>query len=345
MEAPWQAELEARARVKLPTAVYRYFADGAGQGVTTAEAHEAWQRIRFIPHVLRDVRDVDLSTTLLGTTYAAPIGLAPTSLQRLAHPDGELAMARAAAATRTLLCVSSNAGTRFCDISETGASWWLQLYVPDDRALVEPLLEDAVSAGASAVVVTVDAAGTRVRADAEPLDEVAAGYRTNHADPAAPGPAGHALDLGMEDLERVARVTGLPVIAKGVLRPDDARRCAEAGLAAVWVSNHGGRQLDRSVATADAFGPIAREVRGAVELYADGGIRGGLDVLAAIATGADTAFLGRLPLFALAAGGQSAVVDVLQRLHEELGDALRRAGCATPPDARDLVATAVDHRG
>ncbi|MBW8751912.1 MAG: alpha-hydroxy-acid oxidizing protein [Propionibacteriales bacterium] len=338
MDEPWQVALEASAREKLPPAVYRYFADGAGQGITTAEAHEAWSRTRFAPHVLRDVREIELSTTLLGMTYRAPVGLAPTSLQRLAHPDGELAMARAAAATRTLLCVSSNAGTRFEEIGDTGASWWLQLYVPDDRTLVEPLLEDAVRAGASAVVVTVDAAGTRVRADAvEPLDEVSARYRVNHADPAAPGAAGHAFDLGVHDLDRVARLTGLPVVVKGVLRPDDARRCADAGVAAVWVSNHGGRQLDRSVATADVFGSVAQEVGDAVELYVDGGIRGGLDLVAAVARGADTAFVGRLALFALAVGGEAGVVELLDRLRDELQDSLRRAGCVSPADARGLV--------
>jgi 4-hydroxymandelate oxidase len=334
----WQDDLEARAREALPASVFRYVADGAGEGATTAEAHDAWTRLRLAPHVLRDVRTVDLSTTLLGTTYAAPIAIAPTSLQRLAHPDGELAMARAAAATRTLLCVSSNAGTTFREIADTGVSWWLQLYVPEERSLVDGLLEDAVTAGASAVVVTVDAAGTRVRADAaEPLDDAAAGYRVNHPDPAAPGPAGHALDLGVRDLERVGELTGLPVVVKGVLRPDDAQRCLDAGAAAVWVSNHGGRQLDRTVATADAVAGVADVVRGAAEVYVDGGILGGLDVVAALALGADAAFVGRLGVYALAVGGEPGVVDVLGRLRDELEDSLRRAGCASPRDAGDLV--------
>ena len=338
MRASWQQDLEAKAREALPPSVFGYFADGAGEGATTAEAHDAWARLRLAPHVLRDVRSVDVSTTLLGTTYAAPIAIAPTSLQRLAHPEGELAMARAAAATRSLLCVSSNAGTRFREIADTGASWWLQLYIPEDRSLVDGLLEEAIAAGASAVVVTVDAAGTRVRADAaDPLDDVAAGYRINHPDPEAPGPAGHALDLGVGDLERVGELTGLPVVVKGVLRADDARRCVDAGAAAVWVSNHGGRQLDRTVATADALAGVAAVVRDAAELYVDGGIRDGLDVVAALALGADAAFVGRLAVYGLAAGGEPGVVDVLARLREELADSLRRAGCARPHDARDLV--------
>lgn len=338
MEARWQDALEADARRRLPDAVYRYFADGAGDGVTAAEAQAAWLRPRFAPRVLRDVSDVDLETALLGTDVASPIGIAPTSLQRLAHPDGELAMARAAAATRTLLCVSSNAGTRFAEIADTGVSWWLQLYVPEDRTLAEPLLEDAVAAGASAVVVTVDAAGTRVRADLdEGLDDVAAGYRLNHRDRSAAGPAGHALDLGPRDLARVADLTGLPVVVKGVLRPGDAQRCVAAGAAAVWVSNHGGRQLDRTLPTADAVGPVSAQLRGAAPVYVDGGVRSGLDVLAGLALGAEAVFLGRLPLFGLAVGGEAGAVDVLERVREELETALRRAGCTRPDEATGLL--------
>lgn len=338
MEPRWQDALETEARNTLPHAVYRYFAHGAGDGVTVAEAQAAWLRPRFAPRVLRDVAVVDLATTLLGTEVAAPVALAPTSLQRLAHPDGELAMARAAAATGTLLCVSSNAGARFEEIAATGVSWWLQLYVPDDRALVEPLLEDAAAAGAAAVVVTVDAAGTRVRADLdEALDDLRARYRINHADPSAAGRAGHAHDLGPADLARVAELSGLPVVVKGVLRPDDARRCVEAGAAAVWVSNHGGRQLDRTIATADAIGPVVTSLDGTVPAYVDGGVRSGLDVMAALALGADAAFLGRLPLFGLAVGGEAGVRDVLVRLREELEAALRRAGCARPSEADGLL--------
>ena len=339
MERRWQDALEAQAQQRLPAAVFRYFADGAGDGVTAAEAGAAWRAIRLAPRVLRDVSRLELGTELLGAPVSWPVGIAPTSLQRLAHPDGELAVARAAAATGSLLCVSSNAGTLFEEIAQTGATWWLQLYVPEDRTLVEPVLERAVAAGASAIAVTVDAAGTRVRADLDDeLDEVAAGYRLNHADPALLGPAGHAADLGFGDLARVASLTGLPVVVKGVVRGDDARRCTAAGVAAVWVSNHGGRQLDRTVATAQALPAIRAAVGNGVDLYVDGGIRDGLDVLSALAAGADCAFLGRLPLFGLAAGGEAGVIDVLQRVREELENALRRAGCSSPGEARGLLA-------
>ncbi|RNL79272.1 alpha-hydroxy acid oxidase [Nocardioides marmorisolisilvae] len=339
MEQRWQDALVARAQERLPAAVFRYFADGAGDGLTTAEAEQAWLRVRLAPRVLTDVSRVDLSSEVLGATVTTPIAIAPSSLQRLAHPDGELAMARAAAATGTLLCVPSNAGTLFSEIGDTGATWWLQLYVPEDRSLIEPVLERAAAAGARAIAVTVDAAGTRVRADLdEALDEEAAGYRLNHDDPALLGPPGHAADLGPDDLARVARLTGLPVVVKGVSRADDALRSVQAGADAVWVSNHGGRQLDRTVATAQSLGAIRDQLARDVPVFVDGGVRSGLDVLAGLALGADAVFLGRLPLYGLAAGGEAGVVEVLERVREELESALRRAGCTRPEDARGLVA-------
>ncbi|MFL6172316.1 MAG: alpha-hydroxy-acid oxidizing protein [Marmoricola sp.] len=338
MDTRWQDALEARAQERLPAAVFRYFADGAGDGVTAAEAEAAWREVRLAPRVLTDVSQVDLSTEVLGCPVSAPVAIAPSSLQRLAHPEGELAMARAAASTGSLLCVPSNAGTLFSAIGDTGATWWLQLYVPQDRTLIEPVLERAVAAGAAAIAVTVDAAGTQVRADLdEALDEQAAGYRLNHDDPAAVGPPGHAADLGPDDLARVAALTGLPVVVKGVSRLDDAQRCGRAGAAAVWVSNHGGRQLDRTVATAQSLRSIRNGLDPALPVLVDGGVRSGLDVLAALALGAQAVFLGRLPLFGLAAGGEAGVVDVLERVQEELRSALRRAGCSRPDEARDLV--------
>jgi 4-hydroxymandelate oxidase len=327
-----------RARERLPAAVFRYFADGAGEGTTAAEAHAAWSAVRFAPRVLRDVSEPTLEVDLLGGRFASPVAVAPSSLQRLAHPDGELAMARAAAATGSLLCVSSNAGTRFEEIAATGVRWWLQLYVPRDRSLVEPLLVRAVEAGASAVALTVDAAGTRVRADLDQsLDEAAAGYRINHDDPALLGPAGHAPDLGPADVARVRALTGLPVVVKGVTRADDAAVCVGAGAAAVWVSNHGGRQLDRTVATATALPQVRARLGDEVPAYVDGGIRNGLDALAALALGADAIFLGRLPLYGLAAGGEQGVTEVLSRVNDELASALVRAGCAAPAEARGLL--------
>ncbi len=156
MGTRWLDSLEHEAELALPAPVFRYFRQGARDGVTAREAADAWGGHRFAPHVLRDVTTVDTSVTVLGQNLETPIAVAPTTLQRLAHPDGELAMARGAAEAGSLMVVSSNAGTRFADIAATGVRWWLQAYLPADRSLAEELLASAVQAGAAAIVLTVD---------------------------------------------------------------------------------------------------------------------------------------------------------------------------------------------
>jgi len=337
----WLATLEERAREVLPAPVLDYLVQGARESVTAAEATEAWHSVRFHPHVLKDVTAVDPSVTLLGRRSGVPWGVAPTTLQRAVHPDGELAMARAAAAAGAVMVVSSNAGASFADIAATGVRWWLQAYLPADRTLAEPMLDRAVVAGAEAVVITADtpvvstryAAGDSVWDTVDPT-LVRANFDRGYDE--QPG-AEKALDLGPHDIGWVAGRTGLPVVVKGVLRPDDARRCVHAGAAAVWVSNHGGRQLDRSAATAHCLPGVHAAVEGSAEVYADGGVRSGLDILAALALGADAVFLGRLPLLALV-DGETGVADMHRELLLQTVESLRLAGCRTVADTRTLVA-------
>jgi 4-hydroxymandelate oxidase len=282
--------------------------------------------------VLKDVTHVEVSASLLGTQLRSPFAVAPTTLQRAAHPDGEVAMAEAAGASGSLVVVSSNAGSRFADIGAVGAPWWLQVYVTADRSATLPVVDRAVEAGARALVLTADTpvvaaklAGARsVWESTDP-----AWVRTNFVGVAPTAAAEKATDLGPQDIAWLADRYQLPVVVKGVLHPADARRCVDAGAAAVWVSNHGGRQLDRAVATADALGPVAAEVGGAVEVYVDGGVRRGADALVAAALGARAVFLGRPPLYALAAGGPEAVVRVMSELGDELREALQLAGCTS----------------
>jgi 4-hydroxymandelate oxidase len=337
----WLSSLEARAREALPAPVFEYLAQGARDSVTAVEAPWGWTERRFLPHVLRDVTDVDVSVTLLGERADVPWAVAPTTLQRAVHPDGELAVARATAAAGTVMVVSSNAGTSFAEIAATGVRWWLQAYLPADRTLAEPLLERAVASGAEAVVLTVDTpvVGTKFAAGDQVVWDVVdpATLRVNF-DPGyddAPG-AEKALDLGPHDLDWVAERTGLPVVVKGVLRPDDAKRCVQAGARAVWVSNHGGRQLDRAASTAACLPEVVAAVDGTADVYVDGGIRSGLDVLAALALGADAVFLGRPPLYALVEG-EAGVVRLHTDLREETVEALRLAGCRRVADARGVV--------
>ena len=336
----WQDTLEQRAREVLPAPLFEYVLQGAREGVTAQEATQAWRSIRFTPHVLGDVTDVDPSVTLLGHRLSVPWGVAPTTLQRSIHPDGELAVARATAAAGSVMVVSSNAGTPFVEIGRTGVPWWVQAYLPSDRSLAEPMLARAVDAGAKAVVLTVDTpvVGTKYAAGSPVWDSVdPASVRVNFDPGYADRPGSEkARDLGPHDIAWLAENTGLPVVVKGVVRPDDARRCVQAGAAAVWVSNHGGRQLDRTAPTAHCLPGVHTALGGEAEVYVDGGVRCGLDVLAALALGADAVFLGRLPLLALV-DGQAGVAAMHDELLLQTVESLRLSGAGTVADTRGII--------
>ncbi|MBO9521186.1 MAG: alpha-hydroxy-acid oxidizing protein [Nocardioidaceae bacterium] len=335
-QSTWLLSLEERARDVLPEVVFGYYRQGARDGVTASEAAEAWLRYRLLPRVLVDVRAVETTTSFLGSDASGPYGVAPTTLQRAADPGGEVAMAKACAAAGVPMVVSSNATATFAEIAATGVTWWLQAYLPEERALARPLLESAVAAGARAVVLTADTpvVGTKYDDGAIWSAIPPAWLRVNLGD-AADAPK--ARDLGPADVGWLGEVTGLPVVVKGILRPDDARRAVDAGAAAVWVSNHGGRQLDLAAATADCLPGVAAAVDGDVPVYVDGGVRSGTTVLTALALGADAVFLGRLPLYALATGSTAGVERLLSTLAEELVEGLRLSGCTRPEDARGLV--------
>ncbi|MFP5252966.1 MAG: alpha-hydroxy acid oxidase [Actinomycetes bacterium] len=335
-------DLEERAARVLPEPVHRYFRQGARDGFSAAEATQAWQRYRFLPQVLRDVTQVDLTTSLLGSRLRTPLGIAPTTLQRAAHPDGEVATARAAARAGAPLVLSSNAGSTFEEIGATGVTWWLQLYVTADRPSCVPVLERAVAAGARALVLTADTPVVGTKHDEGPRiwDLVDPGWLRVNFPPGYGDRAGDtkAMDLGPQDVHWLAESTGLPVVVKGVLRPEDARRCVDAGASAIWVSNHGGRQLDQTAATADCLVDVVAEVGAEAEVYVDGGIRNSRHALAALGLGARAVFLGRPVLYALAVDGEAGVWRLLSELGEDLEADLRVAGCAgVHAVPRDLV--------
>jgi 4-hydroxymandelate oxidase len=340
-EAGWLAGLEDSARTRLPAEVFEYVVQGARDGLSAAEATDAWRAVRFRPRVLRDVTSLDLMVSLLGFPSAVPWGVAPTTLQRAIHPEGEVAMARATAEIGGVMVVSSNAGTPFAEIGATGVRWWLQAYLPEHRVLAEPMLARAVEAGAAAVVLTVDTpvVGTKYVAESSVWDDLDPTTVRVNFDPGYDSRAAggrKARDLGPDDIGWLADQTGLPVVVKGVLHPEDARTCVDAGAAAVWVSNHGGRQLDRAVTTRSALPGVVRAVAGRAQVYVDGGLRSGLDVLAALALGADAAFLGRLPLYALV-DGQEGVLRMHSELAVQLAESLRLVGCWSVREACGLV--------
>lgn len=332
MKGRYAVAVEDLARAKLPEAVHRYVRQGARHSVSAGEAEAAWDSYRLLPRVLYDVSEVTTSVTLLGTVLRTPFGIAPTTFQRAAHPDGEVEMARAAAEAGALLVLSSNAGSTFEEVAATEVSWWLQMYVTADRPASKPVLERAVAAGATAIVLTADTpvVGTKYDDAAETIWDIAepGWLRVNFPPGYDDTQPGHekATDLGPQDIDWLHGVTGLPVVVKGVLHPADARRCVDAGAKAVWVSNHGGRQLDYAVPTAHALAGVKEAVGSGAEVYVDGGVRSGRHGFVAGALGADAVFLGRPPLFALAAGGRAGVAQLLGELQDELAETMRLAG-------------------
>ncbi|MFD7668191.1 alpha-hydroxy acid oxidase [Streptomyces sp. NPDC059788] len=322
--------MEEQARAVLDPAAYDFYAAGAGDETSLAEAPGAWRTWRLLPRVLRDVSRVRTTLDLLGTPLSSPVLAAPTAFHLMADPEGEVATARGVAAAGSLLVLSSRATRRVEEVAAAAGPWWQQIYALRDRDATARTAEAAAAAGAGALVLTVDAPylGTKPRVRRPlPLPDNdltrAVGLHTR-------GP-GQEQDpsTGPEAIGRLHRLTGLPVLVKGVLRADDARHCVQAGAAGVIVSNHGGRQLDRALSTAHALRAVAHEVGTEVPVLADGGIRTGTDVLTALALGAHAVLIGRPVLWALAVAGASGVQRLLDTCTEELSDAMALAGVRT----------------
>jgi 4-hydroxymandelate oxidase len=323
------AALEARAQEALGRGVYDFYAGGAESETTLGEATDAWRRRRLRPRVLRGVSTVRLGTTLLGTEVGTPIGVAPWAYQAMAHPDGERGTARGAAAAGALMTVSTSATTSLADVAATepAAAKWFQLYRLHSPAHTDDLARRAGDAGFRALVLTADVPvlGRRLRdltGDfALPADLPLPNQPVSGTVAAADTPVWKLNDIG-----RFADLSGLPVVVKGVLRGDDARSCVDAGASAVWVSTHGGRQVDPVVASADALPEVVDAVGDDVEVYADGGIRAGSDVLTALALGARAVFVGRPAIWGLATGGADGVARVLAGLTAELAHTMVLCG-------------------
>ena len=313
--------LEARAREMLPGDVFDYYAGGADAEITLAEAPVAWRGWRLRPRVLRGTSAVRLATSLLGTDVGTPVGVAPWAYQAMAHPDGERATARGAAAAGALLTVSTSASTSLADVAAASPDGprWFQLYRLHSPAYTADLARRAGDAGYRALVLTADlpVLGRRLR-------DVASGFALPAGLPLANHPPAGTIEAAdspvwtVDDIARFGELSGLPVVVKGVLRGDDAARCVQAGAAAVWVSTHGGRQADPVVASAEALPEVVEAVGDDAEVYADGGIRTGSDVLTALALGARAVFVGRPVIWALAAGGEDGVRDLLAGLTAQL---------------------------
>ncbi len=340
MEPVCIADFERLAEEKLEPGAFGYFAGGAGDERALQENVEAWRRLRLRPRVLVDVEHVSAATTVLGTAVSMPVLVAPTAIQRLAHPDGEPGMARAAAATGTIMCLSTLATATPAEVAAAapGSPRWFQLYVFRDRGVTSALVEQAAEHGYGAIVLTVDAprlgrrerdfrTGFRVPPEIVVPSLAAIGEWAG----ATPLELLGAIDpsLTWADIDAV-RGSGLPLVLKGIQTAEDAELAVEHGADAIVVSNHGGRQLDAVAPTADLLPEVVHAVAGRIEVYVDGGVRRGSDVVKALALGARAVLVGRPALWGLACGGESGARRVLDLLRDEVELALALCGCPSP---------------
>ncbi|MFF4674600.1 alpha-hydroxy acid oxidase [Streptomyces sp. NPDC001279] len=349
-------DLERIASAVLPLSVWDFVSGGSGNEVTLAANRAALERIQLVPRVLTDVSQCSTATTLLGEEASMPVATAPIGYQKLVHPDGELAGARAAMEAGIPFTVGTLSSYPVERIAGMGGVTWFQLYWLRDRVMSYELVRRAEDAGCAALMLTVDVPwmGRRLRdmrnAFVLPDDVEAANFSVGPVSAAHRAIAGgsalaahtsmtFASSLNWSDLEELRGRTKLPLIVKGLLDPADAARAAECGADAVVVSNHGGRQLDGAVPGIDVLEAVCAAVSGRCEVLVDGGIRSGVDVLKALALGANGVLLGRPLLWGLAAGGTDGARELLRLLAAELRDALGLAGCANVSEAQWLRTT------
>lgn len=332
------AEFEAIARERMHPGAFDYVAGGAWDEISLAENEAAWRRYRFRPRVMVDVGRVDPATTLLGGPAAIPLAVAPMATHGLAHPLGEIATARAAAAVGVPFTLSTMASRGIEEVAEAapGGRNWFQLYVQARPEQSRRLVERAAAAGFEAIALTVDLPilGYRERDRrsgfdlAVPLGNFAADDGPTHR-PDAPGLDAFNADepsLVWDDIAEIRSWSALPLVLKGILTGEDAALAVEHGASAIVVSNHGARQLDRTVAPVDALEEVVAAVDGRAEVWVDGGVRRGLDIAIALALGARGVLVGRPVFWALAAGGQPGVERAVAILREELEIAMALLG-------------------
>ncbi|KAM6905413.1 2-Hydroxyacid oxidase 1 [Xenentodon cancila] len=340
------ADFEEEARKVLPKSVYDYYYSGADGQSTLADNVAAFDRWYLVPRVLRNVSTVDLSVTVLGQKLSMPLCVAATAMQRMAHPAGETATARACKSVGTGMMLSSWATSTIEEVMSAmttspgdGGALWLQLYIYKDRELTLSLVHRAEKMGYKAIFVTVDTpylgkrlddvrnrfkmpphlsmsnfstASLAFSEDNYGNDSGLAVYVANAIDPA----------LSWDDITWLKRHTCLPVIVKGVLNGEDALHAVKYGVNGILVSNHGARQLDGAPATLEVLEDVVKAVQGRCDVYMDGGVRRGTDVLKALALGAKAVFVGRPVLWGLACQGEEGVIEILELLKEELRLAL-----------------------
>jgi 4-hydroxymandelate oxidase len=332
-------DFEAAARARLAPAHYDYFAGGAGDEITVRANETAFDRLALLPRVLRGAGKLEPGVTLLGRRAAMPVLVAPTAFHRLADPEGERATARAAAAAETIMIVSMAATVAIEEVAAAapGATLWFQLYIQPDLVFTESVVRRAEAAGCAALVVTADSPvrGSRHRDLRNGFDDLPEGMCCeNLRDGDRVRPIVMSPEISWEHIDRLRRMTELPIVVKGVTHPVDARIALDHGVSALIVSNHGGRQLDTMPATIDLLPGVVAAAGDEVPVLMDGGIRRGTDVVKALALGATAVAVGRPVIWGLAADGERGVARVLALLRDEVEQALALCGAAS---ARDLT--------
>jgi 4-hydroxymandelate oxidase len=326
-------DYEVLAQQRLQPAIWDYFQGGSEDEVTMQANRAAFARFYLRPRVLVDVNTIDMRTTVLGTPISMPVLVAPTASHKLAHPDGECATARGAGDAGTIMIVSTSATCSAAEVAEAAtAPLWFQLYSHHTLETTGLLVKRVEAAGYRAIVLTVDSPflGRRERDLHNQFilgQHVSMANFSNKNASASPG-ARHLVDT-WETVDWLRSVTTLPILLKGILTAEDARLATERGIDGIVVSNHGGRQLDGAIASLDALPEVVEAVAGRCEVYVDGGIRRGTDVLKALALGARAVLLGRSVLWGLAVNGQEGVRHVLELLRAELELAMALSGRPT----------------
>jgi 4-hydroxymandelate oxidase len=332
-------EFEALAKERLPKEEYDYIAGGATDEISVDRNRRAYESWALRPRVLRDVSALDLSTTVLGSKVGLPVLIAPCGGHKKAHPEGELATYRAAAACGTILAVSANSSTSFEELAKAATGHlWVQLYPFRDREMTKEWLRRAKDAGYKAVCVTLDSQWPPKRER-----NLRNNYRrirgVNYPKPGAenanaPRPAGRAGEgsdpaATWKDLEWIKSASDLPIAAKGIMTGEDVELCVDVGADAVIVSNHGGRHLDNTLATIEVLSEAVAAAQGKLEVLLDGGVRRGADVVKALALGAKAVFIGRPLFWGLAVDGERGVIQVLNILREEIEITMAKCGRPT----------------
>jgi 4-hydroxymandelate oxidase len=342
-------DFKTLAKARLPKATFDYITTGSADEVTLRQNVQAFRRIKVLPPLLTGVAEADLSTVVLKQPVALPILLAPVAAQSMYHPRGALAAARAAAAARTIFAVSSSAGHSAEQIAAASEGpKWFQLYVPRDRAVARRLVERVERAGYQAIVVTVDLGewkdADRRNRFALPKEMLVRHLRhvgfeqvteeMSYQEVLDFNLRAWDLSLSWEFFDWLRSITTLPLLIKGVLRGEDAKKAVSIGLDGIIVSNHGGRKLDGMPASISMLPGVVEAVDGRTEVYMDGGVRRGTDVLKALALGAKAVLIGRPYAWALAADGEDGVRKVIELLREELINAMITTGCGKISEIR-----------